>query len=117
MAQPYEAAEEFFAYAEAYQELLKEENRKRENRGAEKRGVQLMTLHSAKGLEFREVYILDCVEGSIPHKKSKTPAAIEEERRMFYVGITRASEHLTIYAPKMIGKRAVRPSPFLKELR
>ena len=117
MAQPYETAEEFFAYAEAYQELLKEENRKRENRGAEKRGVQLMTLHSAKGLEFREVYILDCVEGSIPHKKSKTPAAIEEERRMFYVGITRASEHLTIYAPKMIGKRAVRPSPFLKELR
>ena len=116
MAEPYQTIEEFFEYAEAYQELLKEENRKRENRENSHHGVQLMTLHSAKGLEFQEVYILDCVDGSIPHKKSKTPAAMEEERRLFYVGITRASEHLTIYAPKMIGKRAVRPSPFLEEI-
>lgn len=116
MAEPYNTQKEFFAYAEAYQELLKEENHKREDRSTVKRGVQLMTLHSAKGLEFREVHIIDCVDGSIPHKKSKSPAAMEEERRMFYVGITRASEKLTIYAPKMIGKRAVKPSPFLKEL-
>ena len=116
MAEPYNSLQEFFEYAEAYQELLKEENRKREEHSTGQRGVQLMTLHSAKGLEFREVHIIDCVDGSIPHKKSKTPAALEEERRMFYVGITRAGERLTIYAPKMMGKRAARPSPFLKEL-
>ncbi len=116
MAEPYQTAEEFFEYAEAYQELLREENRKREHRESGQKGVQLMTLHSAKGLEFEEVHILDCVEDTIPHKKAKTEAALEEERRMFYVGITRASEKLTIYAPKMIGRRATRPSQFLKEL-
>jgi len=116
MAEPYQNTAEFFQYAEAYQELLKEENRKNDPKNAETRGVQLMTLHSAKGLEFREVHIMDCVEGSIPHKRSKTPAAIEEERRMFYVGITRASERLFLYAPKMIGKKAARQSPFLTEL-
>ncbi len=116
MAEPYDTIEDFLLFAEAYEELLKEENRKREFRGTEKRGVQLMTLHSAKGLEFRQVHIMDCVEGVIPYKKAKTESALEEERRMFYVGITRASEELTLYAPKMIGRRAVNPSPFLKEL-
>ena len=116
MAEPYQTAGEFFEYAEAYQELLREENRKREHREPGQKGVQLMTLHSAKGLEFEEVHILDCVEETIPHKKANTEAALEEERRMFYVGITRASERLTIYAPKMIGRRAARPSPFLEEL-
>ncbi len=116
MAEPYRTIPDFFLYAEAYQELLMEENRKREERTGGEKGVQLMTLHSAKGLEFREVSILDCVEDSIPHKKAKTEAAMEEERRMFYVGITRASEKLRIYAPKMIGRRAVRASAFIKEL-
>ena len=116
MAEPYQTMADFFLYEEAYQELLREENHKRENREGATKGVQLMTLHSAKGLEFREVHILNCVEDSIPHKKAKTEAAMEEERRMFYVGITRASEKLTIYAPKMIGRKAVRPSSFLKEL-
>ena len=118
MAEPYDHLEDFFEYADAYRELLKEENRKRESqREGIRPGVQLMTLHSAKGLEFREVHILDCVEDVIPHKKARTEAAVEEERRMFYVGITRASERLTIHAPKMIGRRAVHPSPFLKEIR
>ena len=116
MAEPYQTMTDFFLYEEAYQELLREENHKRENRESAIKGVQLMTLHSAKGLEFREVHILNCVEDSIPHKKAKTEAAMEEERRMFYVGITRASEKLTLYAPKMIGRKAVRPSAFLKEL-
>ena len=116
MAEPYDTIEDFLLFAEAYTELLKEENRKQESRNQEKRGVQMMTLHSAKGLEFQQVHILDAVEGVIPHKKAKTEPAIEEERRMFYVGITRASEALTIYAPKMMGKKAVRPSVFLDEL-
>ena len=116
MAEPYQTLEEFFEYETAYSGLLQEENRNRERRENGQKGVQLMTLHSAKGLEFREVHIMDCIDGVIPHKKSGTPQGREEERRLFYVGITRASERLYLYTPKMIGKKAVRPSPFLSEL-
>ena len=59
-------------------------------------GVNIMTFHSAKGLEYRNVYIPDCNEGIIPHKRSHGKQEIEEERRMFYVGMTRAKEELTI---------------------
>ena len=78
--------------------------------------VQLMTLHSAKGLEFREVHIMDLYDGNIPHKKSRSEAEIEEERRMFYVGITRSSEKLYMYVPKEVNDTRVRPSPFIKSI-
>lgn len=118
MAEPYQKIEEFLRYAEAYEELLKEENRKRSSPGrVEERGVQLMTLHSSKGLEFEEVHILNCVDGVIPHRKSKTPASAEEERRLFYVGMTRTIHRLFLYVPSMIGGKAVEPSPFIKEIR
>ena len=78
--------------------------------------VQLMTLHSAKGLEFREVHIMDLYDGNIPHKKSRSEAEIEEERRMFYVGITRSSEKLYMYVPKEVNDSRVRPSPFIKSI-
>ena len=118
MAEPYQTIQEFLTFAEAYEELLKEENYKRSGRGAseEERGVQLMTMHSAKGLEFQEVHILDCVDGVIPHKKSKAPASVEEERRLFYVGMTRAIHRLYLYVPAMIGQKAVKPSPFIGEI-
>ena len=59
-------------------------------------GVTLMTYHTSKGLEFDKVYLPDCNEGVIPHKKSILPSQIEEERRLFYVAMTRAKEELHI---------------------
>ncbi len=58
--------------------------------GAENAAVTLMTMHGAKGLEFDEVYIVDACESIIPHKKSVHEKEIEEERRIFYVAMTRA---------------------------
>ena len=56
-----------------------------------------MTMHSSKGLEFRVVYILDANEGITPHHKAVLDPDVEEERRMFYVAMTRAKERLHIY--------------------
>lgn len=86
-----------------------------------KPAITLMTLHAAKGLEFKRVYIVGVEDGLIPHTNSlEDPLKVEEERRLFYVGITRAREKLTLSAAR---KRKVfnkwsshAPSRFLKEL-
>ena len=61
-----------------------------------KDGVHIMTYHASKGLEFDTVFLPDCNEGVIPYRKSTTPEQIEEERRLFYVAMTRAKEKLHI---------------------
>lgn len=83
-------------------------------------GVTLMTLHSAKGLEFPHVYLIGMEEGTLPHERSKVEGNVDEERRLLYVGITRAREKLSIsycltrrkYGQDMLCS----PSSFLKEL-
>ena len=60
------------------------------------RGVTLSTIHAAKGLEWQAVIVAGCVEGSIPHSQSLSPSAIAEERRLFYVAITRAKADLLL---------------------
>lgn len=66
------------------------------NTDKEQCGVHIMTYHASKGLEFDTVFLPDCNEGTIPYRKSSTPEQIEEERRLFYVAMTRARERLSI---------------------
>lgn len=104
----FSSVREMNAYMEHYAEVIKEPRR---NAG----GLQLMTMHASKGLEFQTVLVPECNEGKIPSDKSKTPAEIEEERRMFYVAMTRAKNKLCLaYHDKNTGKDA--PSRFLKPL-
>lgn len=78
--------------------------------------VQLMTLHSAKGLEFEEVHILDVYDGNIPHRKQNDKFGLEEERRLLYVGMTRSSDRLYMYAPRIVREKATRESIFIQDL-
>ena len=90
-------------------------------------GVTLCTLHAAKGLEFSVVFLIGCVEGQLPHSRTTDPRAneaapadLEEERRLFYVGVTRAQDRLYLVAPRsrsVRGKIAdVTPSRYLDDL-
>ena len=60
-------------------------------------GVSLMTIHSAKGLEFPFVFIVGMEDGSLPHERSITDGALDEERRLFYVALTRGKRHVTLF--------------------
>jgi DNA helicase-2/ATP-dependent DNA helicase PcrA len=74
-------------------------------------GVALLTYFKSKGLQWHTVILTTCNDGLIPHRK----APIEDERRLFYVAMTRASSNLLISYLKSICKNSVNPSPFLKE--
>lgn len=76
--------------------------------------VTLATMHAAKGLEFDEVYIIGCNEGLLPHHQSES--SLEEERRLLYVGITRAKKHLTLSYCQKIGGGDGQPSRFIDEI-
>jgi DNA helicase-2/ATP-dependent DNA helicase PcrA len=82
--------------------------------------VTLMTLHNAKGLEFRAVYLIGMEEGIFPHSRSIEEQGIEEERRLAYVGMTRAMERLTLThasSRTLYGSRSYNlPSRFLDEV-
>ncbi len=83
--------------------------------------VTLMTLHNAKGLEFKAVFMIGMEEGIFPHVRSIEEQGVEEERRLAYVGMTRAEERLVLThatSRSLWGSRAFNlPSRFLDELR
>lgn len=80
--------------------------------------ITLSTFHGAKGLEWERVWILAAVEGAIPHRytlESGSAAALEEERRLFYVGMTRAKDHLCISSPRLMFGASTTISRFVQE--
>ena len=108
-AKPYRTCEEWFGHIEEYKKRL-EENRLLQKK--QENAVMLTTLHGSKGLEFREVFMVDVNEGIIPHRKAAVEADLEEERRLFYVGMTRAKDRLHIFYTRQRYGKAAEPSQF-----
>lgn len=111
-AMGFKTYEAWFTHMEEYKEQLQKQAKNREEKGT---GVSLMTMHSSKGLEFRVVYILDANEGITPHHKAVLDPDMEEERRMFYVAMTRAKERLHICHAKERYHKKQEPSRFIEE--
>ncbi|MBQ5696058.1 MAG: ATP-dependent helicase [Clostridium sp.] len=87
-----------------------------ENSKAVQDGVILSTVHGVKGMEFKNVFIINCVEETMPHKSS-IEENLEEERRLFYVAITRAIKNLYVFSPKTIRGKFSNVSRFISEAR
>ncbi|MCR5468665.1 MAG: ATP-dependent helicase [Lachnospiraceae bacterium] len=111
-AKPYDSYEKWLEHILEYKKMEKEKNRDKTDKDA----VELLTFHSAKGLEYEKVFIIDVNEEVVPYKKAVLLQDIEEERRMLYVGITRAINEVTIcYSSKIHGKEAD-ASRFVEEM-
>lgn len=113
-AKEYKTVEEWKEHILQYGEELKEQatKKKREDRDA----ISLTTMHSSKGLEYKHVFILDVNEDVTPHHKAVIDADLEEERRLFYVAITRAKEFLYLYYTKERYNKSQQPSRYLEEM-
>lgn len=98
---------EWDAYVRKHKIILQEQLRKHD-------GIALSTLHRSKGLEWDRVYILNCVKNTIPFAKQGTVEDLEEERRLFYVGCTRAKKELQLLSYQ---GNSGEISPFIKELK
>lgn len=116
MAKQFASYAEIKEYIQKYEEMLKNQKTKAiESGDIEQNGVELLTMHASKGLEFDSVYLPGCMEGKIPSAKAVTELDVEEERRIFYVAMTRARKSLYISAVKgKTGKEI--PSRFIKSI-
>ena len=108
---------EWQEHVKQYEETLKEQRQNGHGEAENTGGVTLSTMHSAKGLEYRIVFIIDANEGIVPHHKAAMTADIEEERRLFYVAMTRAKERLHLCAVRERYHRKQEISRFVKECR
>jgi superfamily I DNA/RNA helicase len=101
-------------------EVMLDQNREDDEDIDKKKGVLLITLHAAKGLEFPHVFLVGLEEGLLPHDRSKLEGTLDEERRLLYVGITRAMKTLTMSycrdRMKYGSAAPCHPSSFIKEL-
>lgn len=105
----------WFEHIDDYTERLKQGYR-RDPESAQPAGVALMTIHGVKGLEFDDVFILDANERVMPHHKAVLEEEIEEERRLFYVAMTRAKQRLYIYFTKNRYNKEAEMSRFVGEI-
>ena len=108
-----------FATYEEWYEHIKEYTKQMKlmalSKDSDPNAVTLATLHSSKGLEFENVYIIDANEGIMPYKKAVLEKDIEEERRLFYVGMTRAKTSLSVYSVKSVNDKSAQASRFVRE--
>lgn len=114
-AREYKTFEEWFSYIDSYGEEIKKQMEM--GRKREKSGITLTTMHSAKGLEYEVVFVMDGNEGVCPHKKALKEADLEEERRLFYVAVTRAKTYLFLYSVKELYQKDAETSRYIGELR
>lgn len=107
-----------FQDVKEWMNYLKEETKyqahEKETENKKESGVALLTMHGSKGLEFETVYIPNCNEGVIPHRKARKQEEIEEERRLFYVAITRAKKKLVLQYITGTKECPFFPSRFIK---
>lgn len=110
----YATFEDWFGYIKTYKEdLILQSQRQRDST---RDSLTMATMHSSKGLEYKVVFIIDANEGIVPHHKSILDEDLEEERRLFYVAMTRAKEHLHIYSVKKRYNKEFDPSRFVGEI-
>lgn len=111
-AAAYKTFAEWHEHIKKYTSELKNHAKSHEE---ETDAVTLSTFHSSKGLEYRNVYLIDVNEGIVPYKKAILEKDIEEERRLFYVGMTRAKEKLSIYSVRSVNDKSTSVSRFVEE--
>lgn len=111
----YQKLEDWLEFTAEYTEELKRKQEHSVNQ-QDTDSVSVMTLHASKGLEYDVVVIPDVNEGLIPYKKAVLEAELEEERRMLYVGMTRAKKRLYVFHVKMMRNKKAEPSGFLGEI-
>lgn len=114
-AREFNTYEEWFAYIEEYNCELKRQAANKKKAGGGYDAVTVCTMHSSKGLEYEEVYIIDANEGVMPYAKAVLDEEIEEERRMFYVAMTRAKKKLHIFSVNERYNKRLEVSRFVEE--
>ncbi len=113
----FDTVEAWFEHIEEVGRQLEERRVHAQEKKQEKEhGVALMTMHGSKGLEFEVVFIPDVNEGVIPYRKAVEEGNVEEERRLLYVAMTRAKEHLHLSYPQKKFQKDTEVSAFLAEL-
>ena len=113
-ARGFDTFEEWFSYMEEYRKELERQKESREKRGVD--GVTLATMHSSKGLEYEVVILPDVNEGITPYKRAISDEELEEERRMYYVAMTRAKQHLHVFSVIRLHGKEMELSRFVGEM-
>ena len=117
LSEPYQTYQDWFAYIDEYGKQIEEQRARQKELGRTDDAITLTTMHSAKGLEYEVVFLMEANEGITPYKKAVKPEDIEEERRMFYVAVTRAKHYLHISYAKNRYNKTLEPSRFVYEIR
>lgn len=118
LSKGFETLGEWLEHIESYDAVMQEAVRQESSVKREQiDAVNIVTMHASKGLEWKVVILPDVNEGVVPHKKAITDEELEEERRMFYVAMTRAKESLFIFYVQEKEAGNLLPSRFLNEIR